>query len=860
MLINIICSVGAYAASGADSSSALTQSQKEILSVLQSLNIVSGEYDELTLDLSKEVTRAEFAVYLRRFANIPMQEGKTLYYNDVSKNHYAYNDITVLTEYGYLKGTDNKLFLPETVMQKEHAYSVFLRLLGYDVYMENNGVIAAADYAEITKNILSGATLTIGDLFTMMFNSLIANCLENDLSATPSYSKGDTQYLYKTRKMKYFTRGVVTGVHGTSIYNAALGKNQMIIDGETIELDNKDYFDYLGLRVHYIVSCTNSSDEYRLIWIGKNPSQTTVNLFIDEDCTYNNSELTYYRDKTTKRYKLADNLTVIYNGSFYSGSVNDILSKPKYEIKLISMNNKNDLAIVWSYDNVLVKDILSDEQKIYNSLTNTYVNFDPDDYDLFSLVTTTGEAVEFEDIKSGDVISVFISQNNHSFKGILSREAVSGDISSIQENKIEVNGNWYIYYDNTKVFNSSAKSAEFYLDYRGYIADADYKYLNANSFVAYVYNIFEEDDLNDHLILKMLNENGKIEKVETDDKFKFNGSKKKCSEVMNLFEKTADGYVKPQLMLLQKNKDGKITSISTSSENGGDNKLIKTQEMNGKQIWGCMAAAEQNIIGVSMLYDENTKVFNVPSDAEIRNAKDSLFTVTGVKDNAKYQNAVAYKVTAEDIFYEQYIVHKAPATIDIGPAEKIVSVSGKTKGLNQDNEIVDIFEIMSANGSRTEYPVSTNCEFSDICKSNKTIEDIEKGDIIRIGIRNEEIAKIELIYKKDVTGQFFYGDGGWGLGQYGLIYGECEERIFSSTVKDKNGAAFKVETGYNNGALNPELKNQVLNLKKANSLIVIFDGKNFSKGSYNDINIGDFVVTQTHYNNILAVIVHKGGI
>lgn len=88
-----------------------------------------------------------------------------------------------------------------------------------------------------------------------------------------------------------------------------------------------------------------------------------------------------------------------------------------------------------------------------------------------------------------------------------------------------------------------------------------------------------------------------------------------------------------------------------------------------------------------------------------------------------------------------------------------------------------------------------------------------------------------------------------------MIYGECEERIFSSIIKDKNGTAFKVETGYDNSNLNPELKNQVLNLKNANSFIVVFDGKYFRKGSCGDINIGDFVVCQTHYNNVLAVIV-----
>lgn len=78
----------------------------------------------------------------------------------------------------------------------------------------------------------------------------------------------------------------------------------------------------------------------------KLPSQTSVKLFVDEDSAFGNSELTYFKDGKTERYKLADDITIIYNGGFYSGSVNDILSKPKYEIKLISVSNTNDLAIV----------------------------------------------------------------------------------------------------------------------------------------------------------------------------------------------------------------------------------------------------------------------------------------------------------------------------------------------------------------------------------------------------------------------------------------------------------------------------------------------------------------------------------
>lgn len=243
-------------------------------------------------------------------------------------------------------------------------------------------------------------------------------------------------------------------------------------------------------------------------------------------------------------------------------------------------------------------------------------------------------------------------------------------------------------------------------------------------------------------------------------------------------------------MLLQKNSDGKITSISTSSENGGDGKLIKTSEQTGSSVWECEAADEQGIIGVTMLYDKNTKVFNVPSDDEAKDAKDSSFSVSGVKNNGKYLGAVGYRVTEDDTFYEQYIVNKSTVSVDISKTDAIVSVSDKFRGLNGDDEEVDIIEIVSAsNAVKSEYSVSEDCEFSDLCKSGKTISDLKEGDVIRIGIKNDEIAKIELFYT-DTTGYFFYGDGGWGLAQLGLIYGECELRVFSATVTDKKGAAY----------------------------------------------------------------------
>ena len=525
-----------------------------------------------------------------------------------------------------------------------------------------------------------------------------------------------------------------------------------------------------------------------------------------------------------------------------------------YELTLISLNNTNDLAIVWSYRNIMVSGMDTINQKVYDKLTNDYCSLNPDDYTSFVLTTAAGEKVDFEDVEDNDIISVYESRNGDYFRGVLSRTVKKGDISGRDDQKIRLSDVEYEFYDRALSDGAGAKSAELYLDHKGYIAYVNYSYISSNRFVAYAYNGYFDEDPTPAVTLKILNENGKLEVLSTGDSVRFNGKKYPADSVINRFGKTGENDAfKPQLVLLSVNDDGIITSVSTASDNGGNNELIKNQEMTGRNEWACEAAAEQNIIGVSMLYDENTKVFNVPADDEVRSARPSKFSVTGVQNNAKYQGAVSYKVTTDEVFYEQYIVNKEGVNVSFAEDQPFVQVKKMVDGINDEDDIVKIMTTVSAGAAEQKYPVSVDCEFSDICNSGAAVNDISEGDVVRIGVRDGEINKIELIYKHDSTGQFFYGDGGWGLDQFGLIYGECKLRIFSCYVTAKNGSAFKCETGYTGS----DKKQQVMNLAKDNSIIVVYDGKHFTKGTYNDINIGDFVIAQTHYNDNIAIAVYK---
>lgn len=821
----------------------------EYLDVLKSLEIVNSDYDSNSLDETQKVTRAEFAVYFAKMMDYDISMQNVLYYNDVPKSHYAYNEIAYLSDRKILSGVGEKSFKPDDVMKKEHAYLVLLRALGYQNDMINGNVMGAAADADIIADVSASEDLLLCDLFVMMYNTLMADTMTvegyNGYSGT--YKKGNT-LLYETRDMIFEREMFLSAAEGASLFGEDVYLTDVVIEGERYVTDIKNIISYLGYKVNFIY--IEGKDENEIIWIEANKNTDVASLEIDEDSSFNASDwsIEHYEGSKKKTYKMEQNIAVVYNGRFVESGLSGIFNKSKYHITLIAHNSSNyNYAIVEAYENIMVEYKNETEEKVYDSISETMVNMSADDYESFKILDINGNEIKLSNIKENSVVSIFRSIDNEYFKAVVSDKVVSGDISAISDDGIVINDVCYVFYDANSTVSNLIKSATFYLDYKGYVAYADKRFLGNNQHVAYVYKVNVIDD-DEGLNFKILNESGKIEQHKSTQNLKIDGTKyTDFAKALEQFTKTEAGEFKPQIMLVSITKDGLIDSVYRASDEGGtSNLLVKNKELPnvpGKP-WYAYARVSQGIIGINVLYDDNTKVFKVPADEKVNEALDTQFSVVKPAERQNFSGAVTYKVTDEDVFYEQYIVLKQASNVEIARAAQFFVVNKIYEKVNAEDEVVTYVSGMLG-GTEVEYELDFDYGMTDeILNSNC-------GDIYIIGLNNNKIAASSKVYNC-VPGNIaleFYSNTGEPKD-----YGEAESRYFIGFVCDRKGTALKID--YENDGV----ADQVANLKSGANTIMVYDSQaktKLYKGTIDDVTHGSLIIVNTTYNSNISIVVYK---
>ena len=575
-----------------------------------------------------------------------------------------------------------------------------------------------------------------------------------------------------------------------------------------------------------------------------------IDIYVDENCEFSRDKyILEYTDSAgkQKREYLAKNITVIYNGTFLNSGVEDVLGRNKYELRLFSVDGgKNNLAIVYSYDNIVVSGKNTQEYLVYDKLTKKAYNFDTNEYDRAEITLSTGENITFEDIKDGDVISLYISENAQRLRAVVSREKVSGSVQARDDDgHIKIGDIEYQFYDWNMADNiGAAKALTLYLDYKGYVAFSESKFVAANQFVGYAYHAWVDED-SENICFKILNENGNLEIVQAAEKFRMEGHKvSDAISAVDSLGKSDDLKFKPQLLLFTKNSEGFITNVNKASDNGGTtNTLIKNKTLQTKSVWHAEARSGQNKIGLEMLYDSSTKVFHVPEDDRIRDAQPVEFSVESVKNMGKYPGAVSYKTTRDEVFFEQYIIYKSKITTDFSPTEGLFMVDKVRIGLDEDDDIVPIIEGLQDGGAK-KYTFDLNyVDYHD--------GDLKKGDLIRIAHQDTKITRYELIYRHDVTGTVAVDRG----------YGEAEYRLFSGFAHSRSGNAVKI--GYES----PLDDDEIINLISGGDKIMVYDSSGRGevyKGTADDIKayqtVGEGaskIVVHTNRNTNYAIAVYN---
>ena len=255
-----------------------------------------------------------------------------------------------------------------------------------------------------------------------------------------------------------------------------------------------------------------------------------------------------------------------------------------------------------------------------------------------------------------------------------------------------------------------------------------------------------------------------------------------------------------------------------------------------------------NIIGMQMLINGDTKVFYVPTDAEVATARENDFQIKVPKDAEDFAGAVSYKITADEVFYEQYIIRKgamtATAFVD---KEGIFLVEDVIETMDEDG-----FPIQALVGMQQGKRLTLKID-PDLFDPNKDpkLQNIKSGDVLRVAHKNNVLGRAEMKYS------------------YGSSTSLAENRddpvhnarFVSGHVYSKNGNVFKLDFD-NDGKWD-----QIADMTDYAANIMVYDsqarGEKVRKGTVDDMKTivdagtGSFVVMHTYYMRCWGLVIYK---
>lgn len=654
----------------------------QAVDLLQKMDMLSDEYDRLTVDGNKTVTRAEFAnIAAGVFAKD--RKGDKLYFHDVPRTHWAFDAISALTDIGMIKINEEQKFYPDEDMTRSEAARSILLALGYERYLEAseaNGVTvdSVAQDVKLYKGTSGKTEITFSDMIMMFYNGLLSEVLEQGFSMENASYKGSGETYLEKNYSIYSAEGLLEGYDGVSTVSQGVKDGEALISGVVYKTET-DLSEYLGNNVLFFYRYDEDTDERTVFWIvGDDKDDTLTLYYCENEVTFNAQDyaIEYFDNDKGKNAKLSAACRVVYNGEFVDSGIEAVLSAPFYSIKLIGSDRVYDTAVIWSYDNCIIGGIDRDNEGFYDKNTMAFTSLkNIDRLDIFS---DGGTAGTIDDLAVGDCVSIYKSKSGDRVKLVYSRNSVSGKVEKIDTYRdfryVTIDG---VEYRSAKALNAPlAKSGEnvtLYLDACGHVAYVEY----ASGTMRYAYLIKAVyDDGEDSLILKMFDQSGAMQKVETVEKVKIDDTKYKSREAA--FTALGGKSLKPQIICYEKNSDGYIKYIDTIKSGGS---LY--------QRYAESTETYRNVgkLGRKMFLDNDTVIFGVPADP--LTAPETEYFVkskTELAGDGKY--TVTSYATGTKVDFEELLVIKDGDWSQANEETGILVQEVETQ-LNDDDEVVE---------------------------------------------------------------------------------------------------------------------------------------------------------------------------
>ena len=715
----------------------------ETLDIFKSLGMIGDDYDNVTIEWNKPVTKAEFAFFA---ANV-LKRGKTseqLYYHDISKQHWAASSIAVLVEHGLLEVNQEKLFYPDAVVSADDASGVIVQALGYRFDIgDADGPINIADRIGITKGVSHRDELTFNDVFTMLYNALITEVMEIDSVSGGKFTYKNIGNIYlETEYSISYKKGVLEGYDGISSVGMSVGRDMVRISGMEYEIGNvdiADIADMVGCTVLYLYDYSDDKYAGRLIWISKRDNDELTLYYAENEVSFD--PLTYklsYYDTTSNRDKkisISKTVDVLYNDEYVVSGLEELLNGDMYSIKLIKSSNESEYSkiILSGYRNIVVGAIDTYNEGVYDKISKTFLPLGS--ISRLEIVDKEKQSTDLSGLKLGDVLSVYESKSGSIVRILVSDSEVSGQITNKRtENDYEyitVNGTEYRGAGKRSYWDSQMnRFVKLYLDVNGHIAYVERSTQYGN--LAFLIKAYHED-WEERLTLRLFNTDGQIVKYECTESLKIDD--KKFNNAKAALNALGGSSFASTLIMYKTNAEGLVTQIYLPGRSDGSNLKVLQDKVSGTY-------RDTGRIGRKSFINNDTLIFAIPKNPKVADERDfEILSKNGLVGDTGYTYSTY--TTGEDVGYEEIMVLHNYEHKESGSNGMLITKIYEC--VNEDDEVVYCLEGYTGSNI-VSVKCAPECSLANVYVGNYITYELKKNkSISSINVRCDYLHDIKPI-------------------------------------------------------------------------------------------------------------------
>lgn len=735
-----------------------------------------GVFDDSELDaksLTEKVTRGNFA---KRLAKLLKKQ------NDVQGNVYFYDstiipEINALAAAGIFKGNPDGYFYPDRNITKSEAAIALVRALGYEAYVSVRGGYVS-EYILFAKRLglFSGSDmeeeLNVSEMIVSFYRTLLADAYEIEAISSKGivYTTEGQNLLWLLYDMIHI-EGVVTADQFTELYSSSsLGENQIAINNKIYMSTLKTPWDYIGQNVTAFVKIADGIETVSHITVDEDKNETII--LNAGEFTYKNQVIEYENEKGKIRtLTLPNSMVVIKNHQAVTGDYDKAFDITLGTVKLYKnefLGNGYCVAVIDSAETALVEIVDFADNVIYTSnddVKKIDCNEDGTNY-VEMVVEPSGSEIGAVQLKRGDLLAVYRSENGKYTKVHLCADSISGTISTTSENgdktTVGISGVEYEISDafiGTKEF-VVGMFGEFYFDTNGDIAHFVVKNKKEGVLYAYIYAAAKiPEPFEDKYKVKLYDENGEHNVYEFSENVKFDGVRIPVEQAYDRLLNSGTGVLKRQLVMYSLNKNGQISYIDTAAA------VKEACEADGT-LWKVSDITSYKYINTQHMFlptyplrSTRTKVFVIPKET-VSSPDEKNFAVMTFNGTVPFNvetnyNVGFYKNTTTDpymdvVLYALDEVPAYPTFKNVLIVDQIYGVYDKVSSETYVNMDCYISNYKTSVNFAEEVNLTNVDGVATTIASEKISNYVSQGDILNYSENAVgEIARISIVYDYD---------------------------------------------------------------------------------------------------------------